>query len=86
MSGSESVLASSWEQVCVLMMISMRAPITFGAGQSSEIGRYELPREESFAGFKDKDDLQIAGIRHDVMESLKSTVRYSIAMGPRVFR
>ena len=32
------------------------------------------------------DDFQIAGIQHDVMESLKSAVRYSIALGPRFFR
>ena len=32
------------------------------------------------------DDFQIAGIRHDVAESLKSAVRYSIALGPRFFR
>ena len=32
------------------------------------------------------DDFQIAGIRHDVTESLKSAVRYSIALGPRFFR
>ena len=32
------------------------------------------------------DDLQIAGIRHHVMESLKSAVRYPIALCPRCFR
>ena len=32
------------------------------------------------------DDFQIAGIRHDVTESLKSAVRYSNALGPRFFR
>ena len=32
---------------CVLTVVSMRASITFAAGQSSEIGRYEVPREES---------------------------------------
>ena len=32
------------------------------------------------------DDFEIAGIRHDVTESLKSAVRYSIALGPRFFR
>ena len=32
------------------------------------------------------DDFQIAGIRHDVTASLKSAVRYSIALGPRFFR
>ena len=30
--------------------------------------------------------IQIAGIRHDVTESLKSAVRYSIALCPRFFR
>ena len=28
---------------CVLTVVSMRASITFAAGQSSEIGRYEVP-------------------------------------------
>ena len=32
------------------------------------------------------DAFQIAGIRHDVTESLKSAVRYSITLGPRFFR
>ena len=32
---------------CVLTVVSMRASITFAAGQSGEIGRYEVPREES---------------------------------------
>ena len=32
------------------------------------------------------DVFQIAGIRHDVTESLKSAVRYSIALGQRIFR
>ena len=32
---------------CVFTVVSMRASITFTAGQSSEIGRYEVPREES---------------------------------------
>ena len=31
------------------------------------------------------DDFQIAGIRHDVTESLKSAIRYSIALGSRSF-
>ena len=81
------MLVRSWEQVCVDS--SMRAPITFAAGQSSEISRYEVPREESLPGLgigMPKDDFQIAGIRHDVTESLKSAVRYSIALGPRYFR
>ena len=41
---------------CVLTVESIRASITFAAGQSSEIGRYEVPREDSFAGFGDRDD------------------------------
>ena len=49
MSGSESMLVRSWEQVCVDSE-SMRASITFAAGQGSEIGRYEVPRGESFPG------------------------------------
>ena len=32
------------------------------------------------------DDFQIDGIRQDVTESLKSTVRYSIPLDPRCFR
>ena len=74
---------------CVLTVVCMRASITFAAGQSSEIGRYEVPREESLPGLwisMTIDDFQNAGIRHDVTESLKSAVRYSIAMGPRFFR
>ena len=53
----------------MLTVVSMRASITFAAGQSSEIGRYELPREESLPGLgigMTIDDFQIAGIRHDV--------------------
>ena len=34
----------------MLTVISMRAYITFDAVQSSEIGRYEVPREESLPG------------------------------------
>ena len=63
----------------VLMVVSMRASITFAAGQSSEIGRYEVHREESLPGLgigKTIDDFQIAGIQHDVTESLKSALRY----------
>ena len=48
-----------------------------------------MPREESLPGFVIGiaiDDFQIAGIRHDVMESLKSAVRYSIALGPMFFK
>ena len=78
MSGSESVLVRSWEQVCVNSG-NIRASITFAAGQSSEIGRYEIPREESLPGLGiglTIDDFQIAGIWHDVTESLKSAVGY----------
>ena len=74
---------------CVLTVISMRASITLIAGQSTEIGRYEVPREESLPGLgigMTIDDFQIAGIRHDVTESLKSAVRYSIALGPMLCR
>ena len=31
----------------MLIVRSIRASITFAAGQNSEIGRYEVPREES---------------------------------------
>ena len=34
----------------MLTVASMRASITFAAGQITEIGRYEVPREESFPG------------------------------------
>ena len=67
----------------------MAASITFVAGQRSEIGRYEVHREEFLPGFRmgmTIDDFQIAGIRHDVTKSLKSAVRYSIALGTRFFR
>ena len=73
----------------MLTVVRLRASITFAAGQSSEIGRYEVPREESLPGLgigMTIDDFQIAGIRHDVTKSLKSAVRYSIALGPRYFR
>ena len=59
---------------CVLTVVSMRASITFAAGQSSELGRYEVPREEFLPGLgigMTIDDFQIAGIRHDVTETLK---------------
>ena len=58
----------------MLTVVSIIASITFAAGQSSEIGRYEVPREESLPGLgigMTIDDFQIAGIRHDVTESLK---------------
>ena len=73
----------------MLTVVSIRASITFAAWQSSEIGRYEVPIEEFLPGLgigMTIDDFQIAGIRHDVTESLKSAVRYSIALGPRFFR
>ena len=73
----------------MLTVVSIRASITFTAEQSSEIGRYKVPREESLPGLgigMTIDDFQIAGIRHNVKESLKSAVRYSIALGPRFFR
>ena len=35
----------------MLTLISMRASITFAAGQISELGRYEVHREKSFPGF-----------------------------------
>ena len=35
---------------CVLTVVSRRASITFAAGQSSDIGRYEVHREESLSG------------------------------------
>ena len=63
----------------MLSVVSIKASITFAAGQSSEIGRYEVPGEESLPGLGigiTIDDFQIAGIRHDVTESLKSAVRY----------
>ena len=64
---------------CVLTVVSMRASITFASGKSSEIGRYEVPREESLPSLgigMTMDESQIAGIRHDVTESLNSAVRY----------
>ena len=65
----------------MLIVVSMRASITFAVGQSSEIGRYEVPREESLSGLgigMPIDDFQIAWIRYDVTESLKRAVMYSI--------
>ena len=47
---------------CVLTVVSMRASITFAAGQSSEIDRYEVLREESLPGLgigMTIDDFQI---------------------------
>ena len=63
----------------LLTVVSKRAFITFTAGQRSEIGRKEVLREESLAGFRigmTMDDFQIDGIRQDVTESLKSAVMY----------
>ena len=86
MSGSESMLVKSWEQVCVDSG-KLESLHYLCCRQSSEIGRYEVPREESLPGLGITiDDFQINGIRHDVTESLKSAVRYSIALGPRFFR
>ena len=45
-----------------------------------------MPREESLPGVAigmTMDDFQIDGIRLDVTESLKSAVRYLIALDPR---
>ena len=67
----------------MLTVVSMRASITFAAGHSSEIGRYEVPREESLPGLgigMTRDDFPIAWNRYVVTESLKSAVRYSIAL------
>ena len=50
---------------CVLTVVSKRASITFAAGQSSEIGRHEVPREESLPSLgigMTIDDFQVAGI------------------------
>ena len=72
----------------MLTVVSIRASITFAARQTSEIGRYEVPREVSLPGLEIRmtiDDFQIAGIRHDVTESLKSAVIYSRAFGTRFF-
>ena len=55
----------------MLRVVSMRASISFAAGQSSEIGRYEVPSEESLSGLgigMTIDYFQIAWIRHDVTE------------------
>ena len=67
----------------------MRASITFAAGQSSEIGRYDVPCEESLPGLgmgMTNEVFQIEGIRLDLKESLKRAVRYSVALGPRFFK
>ena len=62
---------SKAESKCMLTVVSMRASITFAAAQSCEIGRYEVPREESLPGLgigMTIDDFQIAGIRHVIEE------------------
>ena len=44
---------SCWSEAgskCVLTVVIMRASINFAAGQSSEIGQYKVPREESLPG------------------------------------
>ena len=71
---------------CVLTVVSMRASITFAAWQSSEIVRYEVPVEESLPGLGIGMTIYDLQIRHDVTESLKSAMRYSIALGPRFYR
>ena len=61
MSGSESVLVKSWEQVCVDSG-KHESLHNFRYGQISEIGRYEVPREESLSGLgigMTIDDFQI---------------------------
>ena len=78
------MLISGREQLG-LTLVSLRASITFAAAERSEICRYEVPREEFLPGlgiWMTIDDLQIARIRHNVTGSLKSTVRYSIALSP----
>ena len=55
-----------WSEVgskCVLTVVSMRASITFAAGQSNEIGRYEVPRVH--AVFGDRDDNRLLPNRRD---------------------
>ena len=67
----------------------MRASITFATGQSSEIGQYDVPCEESLLGLgmgMTNEVFQIEGIRLDLKESLKRAVRYSVALGPRFFK
>ena len=73
----------------MLTVVRMRTSLSIAAGQRSKIGKYKVPREESLPGFGMRmkiDDFQIAGFRHDVTESLKSAVRYSIALVPRFFK
>ena len=71
----------------MLTLVSMRVSITFTAERRSEIGRYEVHREESLPGFgmgMTIDDFQIAGIRHDMTESLKSASKVSNRLGSNV--
>ena len=75
MSGSESVLVKSWEQVCV---DSGKHESLHNFRCRAEIGQYEVPREESLPDLgigMTIDSFQIAGIRHDVTESLNIAVR-----------
>ena len=63
---------------CALTMGSTSASKTFAAGHMSEMGRYDVPCEESLPGFgigMTMDDFQIAGIRQVVTESLNRAVR-----------
>ena len=65
MSGSESVLVKSWKQVCVDSGKHDSLHNFRFRGQCSEIGRYEVPREESLAGLgigMTIDDFQITRI------------------------
>ena len=67
----------------------IRDSSTFATGQRSEIGRYEVPTEMSLPGFgigMINEDFHIAGICQVVTERLKSTVIYSMALGPRCFK
>ena len=67
----------------------IRDSSTFAAGQRSEIGRYEVPKEVSLPGFgigMINEDFHIDGICQVVTERLKRTVMYSMALGPRFFK
>ena len=71
---------SKAESKCVLTVVVMGASITFAAGQSSEIGRYAVPREASLPGLEIVMAIyyfQFARIRHDVTESLKINTLYN---------
>ena len=63
----------------MLTVVIIRASATFAALQSSE----SLP---GLGIGMTIDDFQIAWIQHDVTESLKNAVIYSIVFGPRFFR